>query len=127
MAGTHQAAQLAPEKAVYRIGEVSRLTGTKAFVLRYWETEFPMLQPVKSPSGHRLYRKQDVEMVLRIKRLLYDEGFTIAGARRHLRETNGNAAREPAPPQSRGQLLSRKALLDLRDALRGFLTMLEKR
>src|SRR6185295_77794 len=65
----------------YRIGEVSRLTDTKAFVLRYWETEFPMLQPVKSPRG-RLYRREDVETVLRIKRLLYDEGFTIAGARR---------------------------------------------
>ena len=68
-------------KNFYRIGEVSRLTDTKPFVLRYWETEFPMLQPVKSPNGHRLYRREDVETVLRIKRLLYDEGFTIAGAR----------------------------------------------
>jgi len=128
MPGTSQAAQLALDKAHYRIGEVSRLTGTKAFVLRYWETEFPMLQPVKSPSGHRLYRRQDVEMVLRIKRLLYDEGFTIAGARRHLRETNGNAAGEAAGASSgAGQLLSRKALLDLRDTLRAFLTLLEKR
>src|SRR2546423_11165267 len=75
---------------LYRIGEVSRLTDTKPFVLRYWETEFPMLQPVKSPKGHRLYRKQDVETVLLIKRLLYDEGFTIAGARRHLHEASGS-------------------------------------
>jgi DNA-binding transcriptional MerR regulator len=128
MPGTSQAAQLALDKAHFRIGEVSRLTGTKSFVLRYWETEFPMLQPVKSPSGHRLYRRQDVEMVLRIKRLLYDEGFTIAGARRHLRETNGNAGGEPAGASSgAGQLLSRKALLDLRDTLRAFLTLLEKR
>ena len=128
MAGGNQATQLALDNSLYRIGEVSRLTGTKAFVLRYWETEFPMLQPVKSQSGHRLYRRQDVEMVMRIKRLLYDEGFTIAGARRHLRDTNGNAAGE-APAQGSGaaQLLSRKALLDLRDALRGFLTLLEKR
>src|ERR1700743_2864715 len=72
--------------ALYRIGEVSRMTDLKPFVLRYWETEFPMLEPVKSASGHRLYRAEDVNMVLRIKRLLYDEGFTIAGARRHLRE-----------------------------------------
>src|SRR6202171_4989440 len=88
------------EKAnLYRIGEVSRLTDTKAFVLRYWETEFPMLQPVKSASGHRLYRQQDVDMVLRIKRLLYDEGFTIAGARRHLRDELQGApgASESAP------------------------------
>src|ERR1700747_3328092 len=79
------------EKNFYRIGEVSRITDTKPFVLRYWETEFPMLQPVKSPKGHRLYRRQDVDTVLHIKRLLYDEGFTIAGERRHLREEAASA------------------------------------
>src|SRR5580698_3802691 len=89
MPSTATATQITIEKDFYRIGEVSRLTALKPFVLRYWETEFPMLEPVKSPSGHRLYRQEDVEMVLRIKRLLYDEGFTIAGARRHLREQNG--------------------------------------
>jgi DNA-binding transcriptional MerR regulator len=112
---------------LYRIGEVSRLTDTKPFVLRYWETEFPSLQPVKSASGHRLYRREDVETVLLIKRLLYDEGFTIAGARRHLSESAGlpsepqpGAAIGPAAPQ-----ISRKVLLDLRDALRSLLTVLE--
>src|SRR5580698_124975 len=75
-----------PEKSLFRIGEASRLTSTKPFVLRYWETEFPMLQPVKSPKGHRLYRREDIETVRTIKHLLYDEGFTIAGARRHLRD-----------------------------------------
>ena len=75
-----------PGKGLFRIGEVSRLTATKAFVLRYWETEFPTLEPVKSPSGHRLYRREDIETVFEIKRLLYDEGFTIAGARKHLEE-----------------------------------------
>ena len=80
------------DERLYRIGEVSRLSDLKPFVLRYWETEFPMLEPVKSPSGHRMYRQQDVDMVFKIKRLLYDEGFTIAGARRHLRETNGAIA-----------------------------------
>src|SRR5271169_5610974 len=79
-------------KNFYRIGEVSRLTDTKPFVLRYWESEFPMLQPVKSPKGHRLYRREDVDTVRRIKRLLYDEGFTIAGARRHLREEGDSQA-----------------------------------
>jgi DNA-binding transcriptional MerR regulator len=73
-----------PHQDLYRIGEVSRLTETKPFVLRYWESEFPMLQPVKTPKGHRLYRSEDIDMVRAIKRLLYDEGFTIAGARRHL-------------------------------------------
>jgi DNA-binding transcriptional MerR regulator len=119
-----------PQKDLFRIGEVSRLTNTKSFVLRYWETEFPMLQPVKSPTGHRLYRREDVELVLRIKRLLYDEGFTIAGARRHLRDTNGSAVEStPGPAAKDGptQLLSRKLLLDLRDSLRSFLTLLERR
>src|SRR5258708_38433434 len=121
-----------PDKSLFRIGEVSRVTSTKPFVLRYWETEFPMLQPVKSPKGHRLYRRQDIETVFVIKRLLYDEGFTIAGARRHLRDqgaepngsSGGTAAAEagPAPPSL---ALNRQPLLDLRDSLRSFLTLLE--
>ena len=126
----------ASEEGLYRIGEVSRMTDVKAFVLRYWETEFPMLEPVKSSSGHRLYRQEDVDLVLRIKRLLYDEGFTIAGARRHLREHAGGAesehagaggAHDGAHSEGVSQLLSRKMLLDLRDSLRAFLTLLEKR
>ena len=128
--GDGQHASIIPEKAFFRIGEVSRITATKPFVLRYWETEFPMLQPVKSPKGHRLYRRQDIETVLKIKRLLYDEGFTIAGARRHLREQGGNgdeAGAAPRPPQDAPQVISRKVLLDLRDALRAFLTLLERR
>ena len=128
------ATQVATEKKLYRIGEVSRLADLKPFVLRYWETEFPMLEPVKSSSGHRLYRQDDVDMVFRIKRLLYDEGFTIAGARRHLREKPGWADLENAAggtsgshPEEQAQLLSRKMLLDMRDALRAFLTLLERR
>src|SRR5208282_4984214 len=78
-----------PEK-LYRIGDVSRLTDTKPFVLRFWETEFPMLQPVKTPKGHRLYRQEDVDLIRAIKRLLYEEGFTIPGARRHLSEVIAN-------------------------------------
>src|SRR5713101_5780667 len=118
-----------PEKSYFRIGEVSRLTDTKPFVLRYWETEFPMLQPVKSPKGHRLYRREDVETVLRIKRLLYDEGFTIAGARRHLREQGGNGSETHGDPRAQedpSPSISRRVLLDLRDALRALLTLLER-
>ena len=127
------ATQTAIEQGLYRIGEVSRLTDLKPFVLRYWETEFPMLEPVKSPSGHRLYRQQDVDMIFRIKRLLYDEGFTIAGARRHLRDPNSAGDADGAAPPIGGtaegasQLLSRKMLLNLRDSLRAFLTLLERR
>ena len=135
MPSTATATQPTIEKDFYRIGEVSRLTSLKPFVLRYWETEFPMLEPVKGPSGHRLYRQEDVELVLRIKRLLYDEGFTIAGARRHLREQNGAGESDAATSRSAvsessagaAQLLSRKMLLDLRDTLRAFLTLLERR
>src|SRR5580658_2310243 len=137
-----------PDKSLFRIGEVSRLTSTKPFVLRYWETEFPMLQPVKSPKGHRLYRREDIDTVFTIKRLLYDEGFTIAGARRLLRDQsigatgapgangkNGGAAvaehdghgAEFAPQAMSAQpaTLNRKTLLDLRDSLRSLLTVLE--
>jgi len=129
------ATSLAPQTKLYRIGEVSRLTELKPFVLRYWESEFPMLQPVKSPSGHRMYRQEDVDLVLKIKRLLYDEGFTIAGARRHLRDTENAAAEVPgsenvglagfAAVEASMTHLNRKMLLDLRDALRSFLTLLE--
>jgi DNA-binding transcriptional MerR regulator len=147
-ANGHSQSALA-DKNLFRIGEVSRLTSTKQFVLRYWETEFPMLQPEKSPKGHRLYRRQDIDTVFTIKRLLYDEGFTIAGARRHLRDlegANGGAASaQPHNPRLLGDLaaesagdlasqpamsrsaamLDRKILLDLRDSLRSFLTLLE--
>src|ERR1700738_2997108 len=89
MASAAQTTREIPEKSLFRIGEVSRLTETKTFVLRFWESEFPTLQPVKSPAGHRLYRREDIETVLTIKRLLYEEGFTIAGARKHLAEMQG--------------------------------------
>src|SRR5579863_6906006 len=85
-----------PDKLYFRIGEVSELTRTKAFVLRYWETEFSSLRPVKSKSGHRLYRRKDVELIFQIRRLLYEKGFTIEGARRHLATNNGKAAAEQA-------------------------------
>src|ERR1700693_1450803 len=84
-----QSASENSEEGFYRIGEVSRLTDVKPFVLRYWESEFPMLDPVKSPSGHRLYRQEDLDMVFKIKRLMDDAGFTTEGARRHLREQAG--------------------------------------
>src|SRR3981189_871666 len=74
-----------PEKFSFRIGEVPRLCRLPAYVLRFWETEFPQLKPVKSSTGQRMYRRKDVESVLRIKQLLYEEGFTIPGARQHLR------------------------------------------
>jgi DNA-binding transcriptional MerR regulator len=74
------------DKLYYRIGEVSRLTGVKAHVLRYWETEFRWMSPPKSRSKQRLYRKRDIEFVWLLKRLLWDERYTIAGARQRIQE-----------------------------------------
>jgi DNA-binding transcriptional MerR regulator len=74
-----------PDKLYFRIGEVSRLCGLPSYVLRFWETEFRQLKPSKGSTGQRMYRKLDVENVLRVKKLLYDQGFTIAGARQQLR------------------------------------------
>jgi DNA-binding transcriptional MerR regulator len=85
-----------PDKLYFRIGEVARLAGIKPYVLRFWETEFPGLGPRKSGTGHRLYRRKDVEMVLEIKLLLYEKRFTIEGARKFL-ETRGKV--EPAAAQ----------------------------
>jgi len=83
-----------PDKLFFKIGEVCDIVGVQAHVLRYWETEFSMLQPQKNRSGQRNYRRRDVEMALRIKQLLYDEGFTIAGAKRKLSgEGRGGSSR----------------------------------
>src|ERR1700721_4189334 len=75
---------LIPDKLYFRIGEVADLCRLPAYVLRFWESEFPQLKPVKRSTGQRMYRKRDVENVLRIKQLLYEQGFTISGARHHL-------------------------------------------
>ena len=80
----NRAAVAIPEKLFFKIGEVCDLTGVQAHVLRYWESEFPMLAPQKNRAGQRTYRKRDVEMALRIKELLYDDQYTIAGAKKKL-------------------------------------------
>ena len=83
-----------PDKLYFRIGEVARLAGIKPYVLRFWETEFPALDPKKSGTGHRLYRRKEVQLVLEIKRLLYEKRYTIEGARKFLdsRSKNGDPA-----------------------------------
>jgi len=87
-----------PEKLFFKIGEVCELAGVQAHVLRYWETEFSMLAPQKNRAGQRTYRRRDVEMALRIKQLLYDEQYTIAGAKKKLaNEMRGGSIREAAP------------------------------
>jgi DNA-binding transcriptional MerR regulator len=89
---------LIPDKLYFRIGEVASLCRLPAYVLRFWETEFPQLKPVKSSTGQRMYRKRDVESVVRIKKLLYEDGFTIAGARLQLREENKSERNQTALP-----------------------------
>ena len=82
-----------PDKLYFKIGEVSEIAGVQPSVLRFWETEFKRINPKRTPSGQRLYRRNDIEMILRIKDLLYDKKFTIQGAKRYLR-TNQKKARE---------------------------------
>src|SRR5580698_3937383 len=87
-----------PDKLYFKIGEVSDLLGVEPYVLRYWETEFATLSPKKSGTGHRLYRRKDVELLLRIKHLLYDRKFTIEGARQTMQEELREPKARPAKP-----------------------------
>jgi DNA-binding transcriptional MerR regulator len=95
---TRNAEIVIPDKLYFRIGEVASLCRLPAYVLRFWETEFPQLKPVKSSTGQRMYRKRDVESVVRIKKLLYEDGFTIAGARVQLREETKPERNQSALP-----------------------------
>ena len=107
-----------PDKLYFRIGEVARLCRLPAYVLRFWETEFPQLKPSKGSTGQRMYRQRDVEMVLRIKKLLYEQGFTIAGARQYLKDESRPAQQQsglPFPKKGRGDDLKkvRQGLQDI--------------
>src|SRR3954447_16381549 len=86
-----------PNKLFFKIGEVCEITDTQPYVLRYWESEFPALAPAKNSSGQRIYRRRDIETVLRIKQLLYDEGFTIAGAKKRLESEMQGRVETPQP------------------------------
>ena len=119
-----QAEVVVPNKLYFRIGEVSKLTRTKAYVLRFWETEFPKLRPMKSKSGHRLYRRRDVEMVLEIKRLLYGKGYTISGARKYLA---GGLRGESAQQHLFQATLNTSELGAIRQELQSILTMLSRK
>ena len=110
-----------PDKLYFRIGEVSRICRLPAYVLRFWETEFPMLKPVKSSTGQRMYRQRDVENVLRIKKLLYEQGFTIVGARQHLR-TEAKPSQLPFPKKDRPDSLKK-----VRQGLQEILGILSKK
>jgi len=123
-----------PNKLFFKIGEVCEITDTQPYVLRYWESEFPALAPAKNSSGQRIYRRKDIETVLRIKQLLYDEGFTIAGAKKKLEaESSGRISTPQAmasQPDGAGPAEAddryRTALFEVRDQLREILTLLDK-
>jgi len=116
-----------PDKLYFKIGEVAELTGAKPHVLRYWESEFSLLRLTKSRSQQRLYRRKDIELILRLKDLLYNQGFTIAGARKKLREP------EPEPPVASGQLTlpldtaaERRLLEEIRNDLQRLRALLDR-
>jgi DNA-binding transcriptional MerR regulator len=118
-----------PDKLYFRIGEVAKLAGIKPYVLRFWESEFSGLGPKKSGTGHRLYRRKDVELVLEIKRLLYEKRFTIEGARKVL---ESKPRREPVQhpvngTQRQGELFAAPASFyqDVRRELQGILAILD--
>ena len=91
-----------PNKQYFKIGEVSSLTKLESYVLRYWETEFKMIRPVRFGSNQRMYRRKDVETILEIKKLLYDEGFTIAGARKKLLQNSKEEKEKKPLPKTEG-------------------------
>ena len=111
-------------KIYYRIGEVSRITGVKPYVLRYWESEFRWMAPAKSRSKQRLYRKRDIEVIQLIKRLLYDERYTIAGARKKLRELGVGRALEIPQPEISEERDPQICLRRIRDELQSIRGML---
>ena len=115
------------ERLYYRIGEVSRITGLKAHVLRYWESEFKVIKPFKSGSLQRLYRRKDLDLILRIKKLLYEEGFTIAGAKRKIRELERieTAQARVKPVESTPDGGARELLTAIREELRGISKLLD--
>ncbi len=104
-----------PDKLYYRIGEVSRITGLQASVLRFWENEFPRISPQRTDAGQRLYRRKEVELILTIKHLLYDQKFTIKGARQYLNSKPGPAPGEDHKKWARQLRAELRRIRDLLD------------
>jgi DNA-binding transcriptional MerR regulator len=115
-----------PDKLYFRIGEVAKLCDVPAYVLRFWEGEFPQLKPNKGGTGQRLYRRRDVEMALRIKTLLYDEGYTIPGARQAFKAELRSSKDSQPDAEGAGETVDAKHLLTLQKELRELQAMLSK-
>ena len=114
-----------PDKLYFRIGEVSDLVGVEPYVLRFWETEFPALGPKKSGTGHRMYRRKEVELLLKIKYLLYDRKFTIEGARQYLNSEAKMSKRKSLEKSEQVELFSADALPEIRKELAAILKLLK--
>jgi len=113
-----------PDKLFFRIGEVADLLAVEPHVLRYWESEFPSVAPKKSGTGHRLYRRKDVELLLKIKHLLYEKRYTIEGARQSL-YNDSKASRPDAPDRKQGELFTPDPLAGIRTELAAILKILK--
>jgi DNA-binding transcriptional MerR regulator len=115
------------DRLYYRIGEVSRITGLKPHVLRYWESEFKVIKPHKGGSLQRLYRRKDLDLILKIKKLLYEEGFTIAGAKKKIRDLerleNKQLKLKLVDKKSDGK--DHELLASVKEELKGIRSMLE--
>jgi len=118
---------ISSERLYYRIGEVSRITGLKPHVLRYWESEFKVIKPYKAGSLQRLYRRKDLDLILKIKKLLYEEGFTIAGAKKKIRdlERAENRQMKLSLVEKKSNGKDRELLVTVREELKGIKKMLE--
>ena len=113
-----------PDKLYFRIGEVAGLLAVEPYVLRYWETEFPGLAPKKSGTGHRLYRRKDVELLLRIKHLLYEKRYTIEGARQSLHH-DSKTPKPKAVERKQRDLFTPDPLAGIRTELASILEILK--
>lgn len=119
-----------PDKQFFKIGEAAEIVGVKAHVLRYWESEFPTIRPLKTRGAHRMYRRADVELLCVIHKLLHQEGYTIAGARKRVRELRGElrsdeASEQPEVAEAARELSLRAELIQVRNDLAQLLEALD--
>ena len=118
--------EVAEEKRLYKIGEVCRIADVQPYVLRYWETEFAALAPNKSGGGQRLYTQREIDIILRIKQLLYSEGFTIAGAKKKLETELSEPAPSPVPAAKPPSSDTKKILVEVKRELTAILDLLRE-
>jgi DNA-binding transcriptional MerR regulator len=114
-----------PDKQFFKIGEAAEIVGVKAHVLRYWESEFSTIKPLKTRGAHRMYRRADVELLCVIHKLLHQEGYTIAGARKRVRELRGEETPEPEVAEAARELALRAELIQVRNDLAELLSSID--